>query len=116
MKILYVGNHIGLIQALKADEELSLIVKSNGLEAIEELQSSTDINVILSDFDLTGNNGLFLYRKLKESNKLANIPFVLLTKEFNQMVYKEAFETGVHDFFVIASTSLTQVINRCQNP
>ena len=115
MKILYVGNHSGLIRELWADKEVSLLVKSNGLEAIEELRSTTDINAIISDFDLSGNNGLFFFHKIKESKIQAGIPFVLLTKEFNQTVYKQAFEAGVHDFFVISATPLKQVIDRCMS-
>ncbi|MEH6680491.1 MAG: sugar transferase [Sediminicola sp.] len=115
MKILYVGNHSGLIRELWADKEVSLLVKSNGLEAIEELRSTTDINAIISDFDLSGNNGLFFYHKIKESKIQAGIPFILLAKEFNQTVCKQAFEAGVHDFFVINSTPLKQVVDRCKS-
>ena len=113
MKVLYVGNDLELINELKDEKMTAVIVKQNGLEAIKILQSSTKIDVIVSDYELTGNNGLFFYDKLKEEN-LASIPFILLMKEYKQNVFKKAFQAGVNDFFVLTTTSRKQIVERCQ--
>ncbi|APY08072.1 hypothetical protein BWZ20_07065 [Winogradskyella sp. J14-2] len=113
MKVLYVGNDLELINQLKEEKKTAVIVKRNGLEAIKILKSSTKIDVVVSDYELTGNNGLFFYNKLKEEN-LAKIPFILLVKEYNQTVFKKAFQAGVNDFFVLTTTSKKQITERCQ--
>lgn len=113
MKVLYVGNDLELINQLKEEKKTAVIVKPNGLEAIKILKTSTKIDVVVSDYELTGNNGLFFYDKLKEEN-LAKIPFILLVKEYNQTVFKKAFQAGVNDFFVLTTTSKKQIAERCQ--
>lgn len=113
MKVLYVGNDLELINHLNKEKKVTLIVKQNGLEAIKILTSNVKIDVIVSDYELTGNNGLFFYDKLKEDN-ISKIPFILLVKEYNQTVFKKAFKAGVNDFFVLTTTSKKQIVQRCQ--
>lgn len=114
MKVLYVGNDLELINQFKDEKNIDLIVKQNGLEAIKILKSNTNITVIVSDYELTGNNGLFFYDKLKEEN-LAKTPFILLVKEYNQTIFKKAFQAGINDFFVLTTTPKKQIAKRCQN-
>jgi len=54
------------------------LTADNGIEAVNVAQGETP-DLIILDHKLPGMNGLEVYQKLKESDKTASIPIVLLT-------------------------------------
>ncbi|NAS32692.1 response regulator [Flavobacteriaceae bacterium R38] len=115
MKVLYVGKDSAFTDQSIEEHNVSYITKNNGLEAIKVLQTDKDIDVIISEYDLPGNNGLFFFDKVRENQSLPTLPFILLVEEFNELIYKEAFTVGVNDYFVLNTTSKTQIINRAKS-
>ena len=115
MKVLYIGKDSVFTDQLAEEHDVSYVIKNNGLEAIKTLQSDKDINVIISEYDLPGNNGLFFFNKIREDQSLPPLPFIILADEFNELIYKEVFAAGVNDYFVLNTTLKTQIIDRAKS-
>ena len=113
MKILYVGQVNNLVNALEENEDFNLVVKNNGLEAFNALARESDFNAIICSYNLPGNNGVYLYNKIKKELN-DTIPFVLIHAEFNKDIYKNAFKIGINDFFVLPTTPVDQILKRIQ--
>jgi len=90
----------------------SLVFASNCLEALKMLKSQGEIDVIICEYNLPGNNGIYFYNQLKDSRQLSKLPFILLVEEYSPKIYGEAFESGIDDYFVINSTSSEQLLLR----
>ena len=114
MKTLYIGKNIDDIQWSIENTEISVIFCSNSLEAINILKVQKDVEAIICEYNLTGNNGLYLHNKLKEEVDLSAIPFILLLQEHNTQVYQAAFRAGVNDYFVIKSTNIEEIFLRAK--
>lgn len=54
-----------------------VILAENGVEAVEKLNSYSDIGLIISDMNMPMISGIDLFRELKEQGSA--IPFILLT-------------------------------------
>lgn len=102
LHILYIGNENNSVEALKQDPNFELTVVHNNLTAVNYLNSNNTPDAIICDYKLPGNNGLFLFDWLKENNKYSSTPFILLVKEFNVDLYKQAFKKKVDDFYVLS--------------
>ena len=112
MKTLYIGKNKNEVQWSVENTEISVVYSNNGLEAINILKTQKDIGAIICEYNLSGNNGLFLHQQLKEEYNLSSIPFVLLLEEHSPKIYNEAFKAGVNDYFVMKSTSIEQIFLR----
>ena len=115
MTILYVGSLPEVYMQCAKENNVIIISVLNGLEAINILHNRDDINVIISNYNLPGNNGVFLYEKIKDDLKLEMIPFVLISEEFNNQIYKVAFNKGINDYFVASSTQADQITKRSKS-
>ncbi|WP_431156713.1 sugar transferase [Winogradskyella poriferorum] len=114
MKSLYIGNDTQSIEWSTEDIENLVVYCNNGLEALDVLKTDKDITVIICEYKLLGDNGMHLYNKLKNEKTLSTIPFILLLEEHNAKIYKEAFERGVDDYFVVGSTSIEEILIRAE--
>jgi lipopolysaccharide/colanic/teichoic acid biosynthesis glycosyltransferase len=114
MSILYIGNSTEIFEQCAKEKNVSLIAVRNSIEGIQLLKSDNHINVIICDFNLPGNTGLFLFDIIKKEPVLSNIPFILITEEYNSKLYIEAFSKGISDYFVSSSTDVNDIINRAQ--
>ncbi|WP_282124234.1 sugar transferase [Algibacter mikhailovii] len=112
MTILFVGDTPRTYITYAQDNDQNVITAKNGLEALSILQVRNDIEVIISNYNLPGHDGLFLFEKLREKEALKEVPFILLTREFNTQVFKKSFESGVNDYFVTTSTKAQQIIEK----
>jgi lipopolysaccharide/colanic/teichoic acid biosynthesis glycosyltransferase len=115
MTILYVGSSAEIYMQCAKENNVIIISVVNGLEALNILNSNKDIKVIVSTYNLPGNNGIFLYDQIKQDPNLVNIPFILVSEEFNSQTYKDAFNKGINDYFVSTSTQAEQIIKRSKS-
>ena len=115
MTLLYVGSSPKAYKLCAKENSISFITVTNSLEAIKKLKTRTDINVVISDYNLPGNNGLFLYDKIFEEPTLSKLPFILLTDEFSKNIYEESFKKGINDYFVSTSTQAEYIIKRSKS-
>lgn len=115
MTILYVGSSPEAYMQCEKEENLTIITAANGHEALNILKNRNDINAIISNYNLPGNNGIFLYDQINEDPDLCGLPFILVSEEFNNQIYKIAFEKGISDYFVSTSTQAVQIIKRLKS-
>ena len=112
MKILYIGTNQSMIGALNEEKDFQFVQKSNFAEAYNHLQSTSRTDVIISEYDLPGNNGLYFYTETIAVNGLRNIPFILLQNTLDKEVLKDSFEIGISDYYVLSNTEPETIINR----
>ena len=85
----------GLVAVLKRSnfENLEVFEACNGLEGLSIYESNCPIDLILSDVDMPGMNGVQMMRKLRENG--CNIPIILITAERSISRFMEAGATAV---------------------
>ena len=110
MSILYIGNFPKQFELSAKEFKVSLISVKNSMEAIQLLKENKTINVIISQYNLPGNTGLFLFEQAQEITGLNSIPFILVTNEFNEVVYNKAFKKGINDYFVFSNNNVKEII------
>jgi signal transduction histidine kinase/DNA-binding response OmpR family regulator/ligand-binding sensor domain-containing protein len=84
--------------ALLLGEQYSLLFAQNGQEAWELLQKAPLPDLILSDLMMPLMDGLSLLEKVKDSDALRHIPFIMLTARADSQVRLRALRTGVDDY------------------
>jgi len=114
MNILYIGNSTDAFLQSAKEKNIKLIAVANSIEGLEILKNSNNIDVIISDFSLPGNTGLFLYDTIHSDSKSNEIPFILVSEEYNMKLFAEAFRKGINDYFVSSSTTTGKIIERAE--
>ncbi len=97
LKILVVDDHPlvrhGLIQIISDTDSLSVIGEAGSGEEALTFVEKTEIDVVVTDFDMPGINGLELATRLLE--RTPQIPVVLLTMHQDEDIFNEAANRGV---------------------
>ena len=112
LNILYIGNENDSLEKLNKNENFKLTVVHNNLTAVNYLNTNKKPEAIICDYNLAGSNGLFLFDWIRERSEFNATPFILLTQEFSQDLYKQAFNKKVDDFYVISSSLSENLITR----
>ncbi len=114
IKILYVGNFPEYFAGISEIDNFSLTVVENNQKAINHLQISNQTDVVICDYYLLGQNGMFLYEWVRSQPENTMIPFILISNEFNSMVYKLAFRNRMDDYYVLANSELKSLVKRIE--
>jgi len=114
LNILYVGNEKQFLEILQQQPQVTLTVLSNNLSAVNFLKMNKKPDAIICDFNLPGNDGLFLFDWLRGQAAYNTTPFILLDREFNSEVFKLAFNKRVDDFYVTSSALPENLFSRIQ--
>jgi len=77
----------------------SILQAGNGEEAWKVLQEKP-VHVVVADWLMPGINGLELLRRMRESERFADIPFIMITGVPDKTVVVEAMKLQVTDFMV----------------
>lgn len=112
LNILYIGRTPGFFERIKQQEKISVTVVDNNLRAVNYLNSNRRPDAIICDYELPGQNGLFLFDWLRQQPVFNMTPFILLNRQFSNDVYKEAFAKRVDDFFVTADSLPENILAR----
>ena len=112
LNILYIGNEKEALEKLGQQEDLTLTIVHNNQTAVNYLNTNTKPDAIICDYNLAGNNGLFLFDWLRERTIFDSTAFILLTQEFNLDLFKLAFKKRVDDFFVVNPELSDSLITR----
>lgn len=115
MTVLYLGSDLGVQDQFCQEHKVLFISKSNAIEGIEVLLSKQQIDVIICEYDLPGNDGLYFFKNIQEDKSISQIPFILLVEEHDPRIFKKAFDLGVKDYFLRNTTSLLQLIRRARS-
>jgi len=114
LNILCIGSPPGYFQDVNQNKNISLIAIENSIQATNYLNSNTPPEAIICNYNLPGNNGLFLFDWIKNNSVYIDIPFILLAKEFNSDLYKLAFKKRVDDFYVTSVTNPEDILHRIE--
>jgi diguanylate cyclase (GGDEF)-like protein len=76
---------------------LTPLVFDNGLEALQAALSQ-EVSIILLDVDMPSMDGYTVCRHIRESDKLGNLPIVMVTGHDDKTAVNRAFEAGATDY------------------
>jgi chemotaxis family two-component system sensor histidine kinase/response regulator PixL len=95
-----------------------VIQAQNGVEALEQLQRHTNIQVIISDLEMPRMNGFELLGNLRQNPNFADIPIVILTSRSAEKHRQLAQELGAnayltkpyleHEFLSVVNSLVSQ--------
>jgi len=80
------------------DVKFNIIWKENGEQGINELRNNSDIDIILMDYFLPGQNGLDTTLHLRKNGITTPVIFLTVNKDFNLAL--EVMKAGVSDYIV----------------
>lgn len=97
IKVVLVEDHNivrdGIKMLLESEAGIHIVGEAtNGLEALELLATNEDVDVILSDINMPGMDGLAMIRELKESHPAIKV--IILTMLDNEKYVTKAFNEG----------------------
>ncbi|MCB0647842.1 MAG: response regulator [Saprospiraceae bacterium] len=79
-------------------EHYQLVKASNGKEALEVLEKTEDIDIIVSDIMMPEMDGMALLYHIKGDERLKRLPFIFLTAKHNELSKFSALRLGVDDY------------------
>ncbi len=102
LSILYIGDDEVFIASIKGSQEINqLFFAKNSFEASKLLHLYGEIEAIICERKLPGQNGIAFYNKFKlENPNKDELPFILIDNENNRNSAKEAFDAGIDDYYV----------------
>lgn len=104
MKILSVDDSAIIRKIIRNGVELldyELLEAEDGMEALGILeQSSSDIKLILLDWNMPGMDGFDLLQKIKENPKLQHLPVMMVTTESEKENIIKAIQAGAINYMV----------------
>ena len=87
-----------LVEMLR--EEYELLVAPDGERAWELAAQEQPPDLVLSDLEMPGLNGIELTRRLRAQPCTATVPIVLFSADNRLSVLLEGFEAGVDDYLL----------------
>lgn len=106
IKVLVIDDEKNLLDLislfLSRDPKVSVEKAGSGAEAIEKLEKG-DFDVIVSDYEMAGMNGIELLHHLRSQGN--DVPFIFLTGRGREQVAMKALNLGA-DFYIQKSTDL----------
>lgn len=112
--ILYIGNFPSYFDIIEEKDKWSIITLENSVKATNYLNTQNHPDIIICDYNLPGNNGVYLFDWIRKKKEFDNIPFILLSKEFNVDIYKLAFGKQIDDFYVTSVTEPDDILSRVE--
>lgn len=112
LKILYIGRSSGGIRELQTNSDVSVVHKSNALEAVNYLKSGNKPDAVISEMFLSGGNGLEMHQWIRERSEFDRVAFILISYEFKEELIKTAFTNRIDDFFVLPLPSSENIVGR----
>jgi phosphoserine phosphatase RsbU/P len=79
-------------------EAFSVIWKENHTEALAELESNKDVDIVLMDYFLPGKNGLEITKEMRRRNMTVPVVFLTVNKDFDLAV--DVMKVGIDDYLV----------------
>jgi lipopolysaccharide/colanic/teichoic acid biosynthesis glycosyltransferase len=114
LTISYIGNTPEYFAAVEQNNKWCKITVENSVKVANYLKTRQYPDAIICDYNLPGNNGMFLFDWIRKNKEFDHIPFILLSKEFNVDLYKLAFKKHIDDFYVTSVTSPQDILSRIE--
>jgi lipopolysaccharide/colanic/teichoic acid biosynthesis glycosyltransferase len=114
LTILYIGYNPHYFDVVKQNDTSSIITLQNSAEVTHYLKSRQKPHAIICEYNLPGNNGIFLHDWIRKNKEFNSIPFILLSKDFNVDLYKLAFKKKIDDFYITSVTPAQDILSRIE--
>lgn len=102
MKILVVDDSSTMrriiANTLKGIGQEDVIEAGDGVEGLAQLQANSDVQLILTDWNMPNMNGLDFLTKVREDNK--DIPILMVTTEAEKQNVVTAIKAGANNYIV----------------
>ena len=85
----------------------NFIEAEDGQQALRILSSSTDIEFVISDWNMPNMTGIELLKSVRADPKLKHLPFLMITAEAEKENIIEAVKSGVSNYVVKPFTAQT---------
>ena len=90
--------NLSLLEAILVRNDYQVICVSNGIDALLKIKSQP-IDLVIMDVTMPGMDGLDVCRKIKEDQKINDIPIILVTGLSSHEDRVRGIEVGVEDYF-----------------
>jgi putative two-component system response regulator len=90
--------NLSLLEAILDYNGFQVVCASSGTDALLKIKSQT-IDLVISDITMPGMDGIVMCRKIKEDQKLSDIPIILVTGLSSHEDRVRGIEVGVEDYF-----------------
>lgn len=113
-KILVVEDDIfisDIYQVKFKQEGFEVAIAVNGLEALKILDNFRP-DIILLDIIMPQMDGIETLKKIKNNDKLKNIPIIMLTNISEKEKVEESEEMGVNDYLVKSQFTPSEVVGK----
>ncbi len=101
----------GLEASKLTKDGFEVITASTGEEAMKKI-NEPNINVILLDLILPNYDGFEILKKIKETEKIKNIPVIVFSNLSEEKDVKKSKELGAADFMVKSNFTLDELIKK----
>ncbi len=112
LKILYIGRSTEGIIELRTHSDVSLVHKSNMLEAANYLKSENKPDVVISEIYISGGDGIEMHNWIRERPEFDRIAFILISYEFKVELFNTALKNRIDDYFVLPFPSAESIVSR----
>jgi lipopolysaccharide/colanic/teichoic acid biosynthesis glycosyltransferase len=112
LKILYIGRSTDDIIELRTHSDVSVVHKSNMLEAVNYLKSESKPDAVLSEIYISGGDGLELHNWIRERPEFDKVAFILISYEFKVELFRTALANRIDDYFVLPFSSAENIVSR----
>jgi DNA-binding response OmpR family regulator len=91
--------HIGRIIKMKLEQgPFRVTLAYDGREALDALKREPDIELVLLDLMMPHVSGLDVLARMREDDRLKDVPCIILTAAGQEQQYRRAMELGATDF------------------
>lgn len=94
-KILYIDDSVSMRQMtslILGGAGYEVVQATNGAEGLEKL--SPDIDLVITDFNMPGMNGIEVIRSIREGDAARSVPILMLTTESEAEKKQQGREAG----------------------
>ena len=102
-KILIIDDSFSIINELAnllVGHHMEVVTASNGEEGIDALKNNEDINLCISDLNMHVMDGLSMLENIRKELPDLEIPFIMLTTEFDVELKRKGKSLGVKGWVV----------------
>ena len=97
---------------------LKVYIAKDGIKALKILEKNSNIEMIVSDYNMPNMNGLEFIKTLKKEKQYSKIPILVVSSESDINIKVNLFKNGANDFItkpVLEEELKTKVINIFSN-
>jgi two-component system, chemotaxis family, chemotaxis protein CheY len=87
-------------KSLKAGSAVEVVEAVGGEDCLKRLEASEGVDVILTDLNMPGVDGLEVIRAVTSHEKFGQIPIIVITGECEKKKVIEAMRAGARNFLV----------------